>query len=104
MTAVINETCIENCCLVRGIFLVWEMSTFLLLGRILSPHVKGFSQTVGLSEGVEQSIYCRSNKQEERGGGDIFGMVGNTRSINREDNSAWHCFILKNLIPINFFK
>ena len=78
---------------------------FFVAGQDSVPHVKGFSQTVGLREGAEQSIYCRSNKQEERGGGgDIFGMVGNTRSVNREDNSAWHCFILKNLIPINFFK
>ena len=41
MTTVINEACFgwlhENCCLVKGIFLVWVMSIFLLLIRVLPP-------------------------------------------------------------------
>ena len=41
MTAAINEACSgwlhENCYLVRGIFLVWEMSIFLLMWGILPP-------------------------------------------------------------------
>ena len=41
MTTALNDACIrllhENCYLVRGIFLVWEMIIFLLLGGIFPP-------------------------------------------------------------------
>ena len=30
--------------------------------------------------------------------------MGNRRGIIQGDNSAGHCFVLRNLIPMNFFK
>ena len=66
--AAINEACIgrlhENCYLVRGTFLVWEMSIFYASGRDSPLHLQGFSQTVGLGEGKEQSIHGGGNKQD----------------------------------------
>ena len=58
---------------------------------------------VGLGEGVEQSIHGGGNKQDKRTG-KIFRRIGNTEGIIQGDNSAEHCFVLRELITINFFK
>ena len=61
-----------------------------------SPHQQGFSQTIGLGEGVEQSIHGGGNKQDESRW-KTFGKMGNTGGIIQEDNSAGHCFVLRDL-------
>ena len=38
-------------------------------------------------------------KEEE-----IFGKLGNTGGIIQRDNSAGNCFVLRDLIPMGFFK
>ena len=43
------------------------------------------------------------NKQD-KSRGNIFGKMGNRGGIIQGDNSAGHCFVLRNLIPMNFFK
>ena len=43
------------------------------------------------------------NKQDERRG-DFFCKMGDTGSIIQGDSSAGHCFVLKDLIPVNFFE
>ena len=58
---------------------------------------------VSLGEGVGQSIHGRGNKQDESKG-NIFGKMGNTGGINQGGNSAGHGFVLRDLIPMNFFK
>ena len=83
MTTTINEACIENCYLARGIFLVWEMSIFCCWAGF-SPHLEGFPHTVGLGEGVRQSINGGGNKQDERRG-NTFGKMGNTGGIIQGD-------------------
>ena len=70
MNTAINEACIENCCLVRGIFLVWEMSIFFAAGQDF-PHLQGFPQTVG------KSIHGGGNKQDER-----MGKIGEDRGYD----------------------
>ena len=70
----------------------------MLLGGFLAPlhpHLKGFSQMVGLDEGVEQSIHGGGNKQDESRW-NIFGFMGNTERGGaggkiKEDYSAGHC-------------
>ena len=34
----------------------------------------------------------------------IFGKMGDTGGIIQADDSAEHCFVLRDLIPMNFFK
>ena len=53
----------------EGIFLLWEINIFLLLGRIL-PNLQGFPQTVGLQEG-QGSPYSGRSKQDEKKGGNF---------------------------------
>ena len=58
---------------------------------------------VGLGKGAEQSIHGRGNK-EDKSRGDIFGKMMNTRGIFEEDNSDGHCFMLRDIIPMNFLR
>ena len=83
MTTTINQACIGNSYLVMGIFLLWEMRIFLLLGRILPPppHLQDFPQIVGLGKVVGPSIHGEGNKQDKKRG-NIFGKMGNTGSNN----------------------
>ena len=68
MTTGINEACIEICYLVRGVFLVWEISISLLLGRILSPST-GFLPN-GRFGGRRRVVHAwwGGNKQDKGGG------------------------------------
>ena len=50
-------------------------------------------------EGVEQSIHGGGNKQDESRW-KIFGKMGNTGAIIQKDNSAGHCFVLRDLESI----
>lgn len=52
---------------------------------------------------VEQSIHGGGNKQDEKRER-IFGIVGNTGGIIQGDYSVVHCFVLRDLILINFSK
>ena len=63
-------------------FVVGNEYFFVVLGGILPPpfHLQGFSQMVGLGEGVEHSIYGGGNKQDESRW-KIFGKIGNTGGI-----------------------
>ena len=65
--------------------------------------LQGFYQMVGLGEGVGQSIDGEGNKQDYSRG-DIFGKMGNTEGIIQGNNSAGHCFVLRDLIPRNSLK
>ena len=62
----------------------------------LPLHLQGFCQTVGLGEGVEQSIYGAGNKQDESRL-KIFDKMGNIGGIIQENHSAADCFVLRNL-------
>ena len=64
----------------EGIFLLWEINIFLLLGRIL-PNLQGFLQTVGLQEGQGSPNSGRSKQDEKRG--EIFCKMGNTGGITQ---------------------
>ena len=68
----------EEVNLLRGIFLVWEMSKFLAIGWDSSPS-PGFPMFRG----------------EDEGGG--WGIIPG-------DNPAGKCFVLRNLVPTSFFK
>ena len=52
--------------------------------------------------GVGQSIHDGDNKQNERSR-KIFGKIWNTGGIIQGDSYAGHCFVLRDLIPMNFF-
>ena len=77
-----------------------KQAVFVLLGGVLPPplplHLQGFCQTVGLGEGVEQSIYGAGNKQDESRL-KIFDKMGNIGGIIQENHSAADCFVLRNL-------
>lgn len=45
-----------------------------------------------------------SNKPNEGRGQGIIGKIGNTKSIIEGDNSAGHCFVVRVLILMKFFK
>ena len=92
MNTAINEACIENCHLVRGIFLVWEISIFLLLGRIfpiyrVSPKQWASPYMVGATSKMKGWV-----------------RLGKTEDMIRGDNFAGHCCVQRDLIPINIFK
>ena len=57
----------------------------------------------GLGEGVGQSI-PGWGQQARLKKGDIFGKMGDTRGIIQGNNSEKHCFVLSDLILMNFFK
>ena len=103
MTTAISEACIgrlnENCYLVRGFFLVWEMNRFFAAWRDF-PHIyRVFPKRTR----VVQSIHGGGNKQEGCRANN-FGKMQNTGGIIQGDNSAGHCFVLRGLIPLKFFK
>ena len=75
---------------------MWEMSFVCAAGQDSPPNLQGFSQMVGLEEGVEQSIHGGGDKQDESRW-KFFGKMGNKGSIILEDNSAGHRFVLKDL-------
>ena len=58
---------------------------------------------VGLGEGAGQSIHGRGNKEDERRWY-IFGKMQETVGMIKGNNSAGHCFVLKDLIPMTFLK
>ena len=63
---------------------MWEMKSFLLLGRVLSPplpQLQGFPQIVGLGKMVGPSIHGEGNKQDKRRG-NIFAKMGNIGAYN----------------------
>ena len=68
-----------------------------------SPQLQGFPQTVDLEEEAAQSMHGAGNKQNEKRG-NIFGKIGNAGGILQGDNSAGHFFVLRDLIPLNFFQ
>ena len=85
-----------------GFFWCWKC-TFLYCWAGFFPHIQGFPRTVGLEECAGQSTHARGNKQNERRG-KSFGKMGDTGVIIQGDNSAGHCFVIRDLIPMNFFK
>ena len=101
MIKAINEACIgwlhENCHFVWGVFLVWEMKIFRFWAGIF-PHLQGFPQTVGLRKG-QGSSYMVEATSKMKG-----CKIGGTGDIIQGDNSAGHCFVLKILILMTFFK
>ena len=79
-----------------------EMSNFffLLLGRILPPIYRVSSRD--LEEGAGQSYTVGATRKIKRG---WTFFDGGYRGVIIEGNkSAGHCFVHKNLIPMNFFK
>ena len=83
MTTAINEACIGNHNLVRGVFLVWEMSIFFCCWVGFSTPSTGLPQTIGFGEGVRQSTHGGSNKQDKRRE-NIFGEMRNTGGYNSD--------------------
>ena len=75
------------------------MSIFCAAGRDsppTPPHLQGFYQTVGLGEGVEQSIHGGGNKQDENRW-KMFGKMRYTGGKIQEDNSTGPCFVPRDL-------
>ena len=68
-----------------------------------SPYLHSFLQMVYLWEGIGQSIHGRGNKQDESRA-NIFVKMENTWGVIQAGNSARHCFVLKDSVPIKFFK
>ena len=64
-----------------------------------SPNIYRVSPK-GLAEGAQESIHGGGNKQDERNR-NIFGKMRDTRGIIQIDNSAGHCFVLRDLITLN---
>ena len=62
---------------------------FLFFGCWTCPNLQGFSKTVGLGEGVGQSIHDGGNKQDARRG-NIFGKIRNAGGVNHGNDSAGH--------------
>ena len=81
MTTAINEACNGNYCLVKRMFLAWEMGFFFCWWAGFFSHLQGFPQMGGLGEGVEQPIHGGGNKQDKRRG-NIYGKMGNTWEYN----------------------
>ena len=67
------------------------------------PHLQGFPQMICLGEGVGQSIHGGGNNQDESRG-ETFANMDNIGSIIQGDNSAGDCFVLRDSIPMKFFK
>lgn len=55
-----------------------------------------------MSEGA--TIYTCWEEQSDSEEGDIFSKKGDTVGITLGDNPAEHCFLLRDLVPIKFFK
>ena len=68
-----------------------------------STHLQDFPQMVGLEEGLGRSIHGEGKRQDEKQE-NIFGKMGNAEGIIQGDNSAEHCFVIRDLIPMNIFK
>ena len=64
-------------------------SIFFVFWLLNVPQSTGFSQTVGLGEGVGQSIHGGGNKQDARRG-NIFGKIRNAGGVIHGSYSAGH--------------
>ena len=63
----------------------------------------GWAQSIGFGgRGMAVDTWL-GNKQDERTG-NFFGKIGNTGGIIQGNNSAEPWFVLRDLIPMNFFK
>ena len=65
----------------------------------LSPHLQGKPYRWGIG----QSINVGGNKHDESRR-NMFGKMSNTGGIIQGNNSGGHCFVLRDLIPMNFLK
>ena len=74
----------------------------MLLGWIFSPFT-GFPPNGRFGKSAGQSIHGGGNKQDKRRIS-IFGKIGDAGGIIQGDNSTRHCFIINDLISMNFFK
>ena len=77
-----------------------EKTNFLLLGRILRQS-KGFPLRFWGKSRVVHTWWGQQVRLKEE---EIFGKLGNTGGIIQRDNSAGNCFVLRDLIPMGFFK
>ena len=75
---------------------------FLLLDRIL-PSSTEFPPNGMFGGRVRQSIHGGGNRQDEIRG-DIFSKMENTGGVIHGEISAGHCFVLRDSIPMKFFK
>ena len=71
-----------------------EMSISFICWQGSSPHLQGFSLMVGSGEGVGRFIHGGGNKQD-KSRWKIFGKIENAGGITQGDNSAKHCFVLR---------
>ena len=78
--------------LLRAIFLVGEMSKFLAFGWVFRPIPRVSHKVLGEER-------KSTNKTE---GGEHFWLERGYMCIILADNSAGHCFILKDLVPRSF--
>ena len=75
-------------------FLGQEMNIF-FIARVSFPIYKVSPK--------RRSIHGGGRKQDVRMG-NIFGKMGDTGGIIQGDNSAGNCFVIRDSIPMNFFK
>ena len=74
----------------------------MLLGGIL-PQSTGFPPNGMFGGRVGQSIHGGGKKQDESRG-NIFSKMENIGGIIQGDYSPRHCFVLRDSIPMKFFK
>ena len=74
----------------------------MLLGWIFSPFT-GFPLNGRFGKSAGQSIHGGGSKQDKRRIS-IFGKMRDAGGIIQGDNSTRYCFIIRDLISMNFFK
>ena len=77
----------------RGGVLVWEMDIFLLL---VCPK--------GIFGGRCRSVHTWWGNKQDESRQNIFGKMENSGGIILGDNSVGYCFVLRDSIPMKFFK
>ena len=86
----------KNLHLLRGIFLMEEMSNFLAVGQDF-PSSSGFAIKVQGKKGTVHTWWVQQVF-------DIFGKKGDTWCMILGDNPAGHGFVLKDLVLIELFR
>ena len=64
------------------------------------PHLKGFPQGFGVRGREIHTWWGQQPWLKER---NIFGKIANMGGTIKGDNSAEHCFVLRDFIPMNLF-
>ena len=108
MTKGIYEGCVGDYMKVTiwcgGFFWCRKLTFFYCWARFSLASSTGFSPNARFGrKGRAVQTWCAISKMKGGEGG-IIGKIGNTKGIIEGDNSAGHCFVLRVLILMNFFK